>query len=140
MPIKPDPKPGDPEMGGYRSYIYFDSPTADAFPDSKETRESLMERQFDGLRTPQRQAPVNLLGTYSCNCYGEVWRPTGRGYTRHHNRVPLEGKNALLDCVVAVLLKHYPDGGRFCIKAISNSEYGTVMVRNERVVCKLPRR
>jgi hypothetical protein len=158
IPPLPGEPPGDPELGGFRPrtlrYGNPDQGYANPSRDAAQTREARRDRSHNGSDQPPGIPPYageplplrsddgEILGTFSCNCYREVWRPTGRGYTSPNSRVYLNGKNALLDWVVKVVLKHYPDGGRFRIKAISNSEYGVIMARNgdRDLVCKFPRR
>ena len=58
---------------------------------------------------------IPLKGTFSCNKNGDVWRPTGYGFTPLEERVNLKGIDPRLDEIVCRVLTARSAGGRFVI-------------------------
>jgi sulfur relay (sulfurtransferase) DsrC/TusE family protein len=63
--------------------------------------------------SPLARTRERLVGTFSCNSRGEVWRPTGFGLTATHERVNLSGRDRDLDAAVRRVLAIRAAGGRF---------------------------
>ena len=70
-----------------------------------------------------------MTGIFSCDPAGDVWRPTGKGWTPPAERVSLRGTDIRLDSIVNEVLAVSPGGGRFTIQL-----EGVYLVRDLRKV------
>jgi hypothetical protein len=72
-------------------------------------------KEYDWLRSLQRQKRWDWPAAFSTNPRGDIWPYVRHGWTQGHEREEVSGLSAVIDKVTEIYRKVRSDGGRFFI-------------------------
>lgn len=78
-------------------------------------RLTFTRKEYDWLRSLQRQKRWDWPATFSANARGDIWPYVTHGWTPEHEREQVRGLSSVIDKVADIYLSVRSDGGRFFI-------------------------